>query len=96
MKVTIKDNRKLVNNLKTLVSAYDFGKKLENLDITGNKEVTNFMVAPLEALTILFAKNYEEFQDEEWFQIIENGELDIDQKVNMLLALEETNIITEE
>ena len=96
MKVTIKDNRKLVNNLKTLVSAYDFGKKLENLDITGNKEVTNFMVAPLVALAILFEKNSEEFQDEEWFQIIENGELDIDQKVNMLLALEETNIITEE
>lgn len=96
MKVVIKDNRKLVKNLKTLVSAYDFGKKLENLDITGNKEVTNFMVAPLEALAILFEKNSEEFQDEEWFQIIENEELDIDQKVNMLLALEETNIITEE
>ena len=74
----------------------EFSEKLDKLDITGNKEVAHFMNAASTTLSMLFDVDEEDVDEKEWFQIVKNKDLTIDQKINMLLALEETNIIIEE
>lgn len=96
MKIDIKDEQIFIIRIKRLIKAYDFAKKLTEIIEFSTVEGNELISTPATALSMIFLKNDDNEKEEyRFYEILDNSELTVDQKMALLFSLSETNIIQE-
>ncbi len=94
MKIEIKDEKMFLNTVRHLITAYEYSNKLNGLITFDTIAGSDFMNAPGSALNIMFMGDSEDDEVlERIVDILDNPELNVDQKMNLLFALPNNNII---
>ncbi len=96
MKINIKDEKAFVHRVKCLVEAEEYSRKFEkDMGISfESREGSKFLNAASCALSIIFESNPESDYDS-YMQILDNNDLSVDQKVELLLGLQGSNLISD-
>lgn len=96
MYIKVRDYKRLVTEIRTFLEGYEATENLNRLGFIPSGEVNSLFISPLDALAIFFDDYGEEdMVDKEWYQIVTNNGLDIEQKLTLLLGLSNSNFVNE-